>query len=210
VTATDKLDQPFASEPSTIQSALKDEAIRGYDQMVGTPRAGGTGFSDGFAGRRRPRRCAMTVAGRLLLSFLVLVTLAGCEALAAYGGACPYAEDTGRCEGRISSLDEAYSHEIYAERRVAVGFSANVSVEQGRVNVSVESPNGDVTSVVATPQEPAVFEGMAVVRSEYFDVTFEPVDGKAFGIHFVVEYGPGARPGSALSASASRAPMTGT
>jgi hypothetical protein len=101
---------------------------------------------------------------------------------------CRAAGHAGRCKGRFGSLRGTYREEIGIAVGPAVRVRSDVSVERGRVNVSVASPEDDVTSVEVTPRKPALVEGVARVDADGFVVTFEAVGGKARDITYTLEF----------------------
>jgi hypothetical protein len=146
-----------------------------------------------MAGTWCPQRCLFW-----LMFVLLMIALAGClgggeSVYSVYNQfqSCSWTEGSGSCKGSLGRLSGAYPENIKNDslsNRDAVQVRAEVSVEQGKVNVSVESPEGEIASVAAGPGSPVMLEGLAEISFDEFNVTFEAVDGEARGISYTIEY----------------------
>jgi hypothetical protein len=98
---------------------------------------------------------------------------------------------SGSCKGTYGKLSGTYSEDIENDSissNEAIDVQVQVSVEEGVIRVSVESPDGEEYSAQATPGNPAVLVGVAEGAFEEFDVRFEAVDGEARGVSWEIAY----------------------
>jgi hypothetical protein len=131
---------------------------------------------------------------RLIWVLAVLVVLStGCGGGTAIATrqSCSGTFASGTCQGSIGRLSGVHAIGVEGDPdgfADAAQVRAEITVERGRLNVSVESPDGDVESVEVSPGSAAVLEGEVEITFEEFDISFEALDGEASGIAYTVEY----------------------
>jgi hypothetical protein len=131
---------------------------------------------------------------------LVLVTLilalVACEggtsgSVVGSSESCSQRGDSGNCQGRYRTLRGSYGADIEHEGMSSfdtVKVQVEVTVESGNVNVSIETPDGEHSSVTAAPGAPGTLVGLAAGEMDGFEVRFEAVDGEASGVSYTVVY----------------------
>ena len=104
---------------------------------------------------------------------------------------CSHNPASGTCEGSYRKLSGTYSKNVENDR-IFIGMDipveVRVTVEGGAVRVSVESPDGEVTSATAEPGQPATLTGVAKGAGGRFIVRFEAVEGQATGVSYEIAY----------------------
>lgn len=136
---------------------------------------------------------------RAMWTFLILsliLVLAACEggtsgSVLGSSSSCRQGGGGGSCEGRYRTLRGTYGADVEDEN-IDTGDSlqvqVDVSVESGRVSVSVEAPDGERASATAEPGQPARLLALAAGEWEGFEVRFEAVDGEASGVTYTILY----------------------
>lgn len=132
-----------------------------------------------------------------VLCFVVLVL----SVLACEGGTsgsvmnssetCRISGNGGECEGKFGKLSGTYGKDIEDDSISSmdvIDVEVRVLVESGSVKVSVEGTGGEVSSVQATSNQPAMLMGVAEGDFEGFEITFEALDGEAVNIRYTITY----------------------
>jgi hypothetical protein len=106
---------------------------------------------------------------------------------------CSYKAQEGFCEGKYNKVSGTYSKSFeHGDLPDSVIVEAVVSVEEGLVLLSIESPNGEITQAEATPDKNALLLGIAKVEGSMddrgFEVIFEAVGDSATGVHYDIRY----------------------
>ena len=138
---------------------------------------------------------------KLRMGIYVIVALALVVSVACEGGtsgsvtnsrrSCREGWGSGSCKGSYGKLSGTYSENIENDSissNEAIDVEVQVSVEEGTIRVSVESPDGEELSAQATPGNPATLVAVAKGSFEEFDVRFEAVDGEARGVSWEIAY----------------------
>jgi len=136
---------------------------------------------------------------RAMWTFLILsliLVLAACEggtsgSVLGSSSSCRQGGGGGSCEGRYRTLRGSYGEDVEIEGLSsfdAVQVDVEVSVEEGNVRVSIETPDGERPGVDAAPGQPARLLGVATGEMDGFEVRFEAVDGEASGISYTILY----------------------
>jgi hypothetical protein len=97
----------------------------------------------------------------------------------------------GECEGKIGKLSGTYGIDIDDENIFSmdvIDVEIEISVESGSVKVSVEGPDGEVSSSQAAPNQPATLIGTAEGDFDGFEVVFEALDEDARNIKYIISY----------------------
>lgn len=129
----------------------------------------------------------------LLVAGVVLTACAGGTSGSIVGGreSCRINGGVGYCEGRFNRLNGIYGKDIEDDFIFGgdqVEVTVDASVESGSVRVSVEAPNGSVSSLDVTPDSPGTLVGIAEGQFDGFEVTFEAIGGEASGIEYRIDY----------------------
>jgi len=127
---------------------------------------------------------------------LIVVSVTACEggtsgSVISSRQSCSHRGDSGSCKGSYRKLSGTYSEDIENDRIFygdGIQVKAEISVESGMVRVSVESPDGTVSSVEVGSGKVGTLEGMAKGLSEEFVVRLQAVDGEAAGVTYEIIY----------------------
>jgi hypothetical protein len=130
------------------------------------------------------------------LALALILILVACEggtsgSVLGSSSSCRQGAGGGSCEGRYRTLRGSYGEDVEIEglsSSDAVQVDVEVSVEEGNVRVSIETPDGERPSVDAAPGQPARLLGVATGEMDGFEVRFEAVDGEASGISYTILY----------------------
>jgi hypothetical protein len=135
---------------------------------------------------------------KILLLFALLIMLSACGngvGGSVIGGAekCSYMAHEGFCEGKFNKVSGTYSKWFeHSNLPDSVMVEAVVSVEEGVLLVSIESPEGELTQVEANPSSQARLLGTARVEGSMddkgFQVIFEAVGGSSTGVIYDIHY----------------------
>lgn len=128
---------------------------------------------------------------RLIWVTALVATLAACGGTRGFTSSCRYSVGGGSCDGSydvlggrtLASVDD--DHIVSTD---ALQIRTEVSVEQGRVRASFESPDGAIESAEATPGNPVVLEGVAKPYVDGPELYFEPIDGDATQVQYGMQY----------------------
>lgn len=104
---------------------------------------------------------------------------------------CRSSGDHVECEGKFGKLSGTYGEDIEdatISSTDTIDVEMYVTVESGSVQVSVQGPGGEVTSVQAGSNQPATLVGVAEGDFESFKVTFEALDDQATNIRYTISY----------------------
>jgi hypothetical protein len=131
-----------------------------------------------------------------LLTLALIVVLVACEggtsgSVIGSSSSCRQGGGGGTCEGRYRTLRGSYGEDIEDESvdsGDSVQVKVDVSVESGRVSVSVETPDGERAGATAEPGQPASLIALAAGEWEGFEVRFEAVEGEAGGVSYTILY----------------------
>lgn len=134
----------------------------------------------------------------LMLVIVLLVAMA-CEGGGSVRGhreSCRASGDTGRCEGSFNKLSGTYAQRMEANLYRpgdAVFIEANVSVESGAIRISVEAPDGTVTSMEVGPGASSSLSGLSTAESGMdvdaeIPISYEALDGEATGVSYTVDF----------------------
>jgi hypothetical protein len=134
--------------------------------------------------------------GLFLAMILVLVLSAACEggtsgSVSGSSERCSSGGSGGTCSGKWKRLTGTYSKDVENDSIFsgdAIAVEVQVSVEAGTVRVSLEDPDGEVTSVDVAPGGTETLAGFAKGDFDAFDVRFQAVDGEATGVSWEIAY----------------------
>jgi hypothetical protein len=123
----------------------------------------------------------------------VLIACEGGTSGSIVGGreSCTHRGSSGVCDGTWKKLAGTYGKDVENESISsgdAVDVQVQVSVESGKVRVSLQSPDGEESSVEVEPGKAATLSGMAEGSFEEFEVRFEAVEGEASGVAYTISY----------------------
>jgi hypothetical protein len=129
----------------------------------------------------------------LFVAAFILAACTGGTSGSVIGGRenCRINGGVGFCTGKFNRLNGTYGKEVEDEFIFGgdnVDVTVAASVESGSVRISVEAPNGDVTSIDISPDSPGTLVGVAEGEFDGFEVTFESLDGEATGIEYRIDY----------------------
>jgi len=129
----------------------------------------------------------------LLMIFLAMIACEGGTSGSVVGSSqsCQWGGSGGICEGKFKKLSGTYGVDIENDDISSgdkIDVEVEVTLESGVVNVSVESPEGRISSVQVLPNQPGTLIGQAEGEFSAFEVTFEAVDGDAENIVWSISY----------------------
>ncbi len=132
----------------------------------------------------------------LLCFMMVVLTILACEgatsgSVTGSTETCRMTGNGGECEGKFGKLSGTYGADIEDENIFSmdvIDVEVQVSVESGSVKVSVEGRDGEVSSVQATPNQPATLVGVTEGDFDGFEVTFEALDEEARNVQYKISY----------------------
>lgn len=137
-------------------------------------------------------RNSLRVTG-LLLAMMLLPACTGGTSGSIVGGreSCRINGGIGFCEGKFNRLNGTFGKDIEDDFIFGgdqVDVTVDASVESGSVRISVEAPNGNISSVDITPDSPGTLVGVAEGQFDGFEVMFEALGGEATGIEYRIDY----------------------
>jgi len=131
--------------------------------------------------------------GLLIVAAFILGACSGGTSGSVVGGreSCRINGGVGFCEGKFNRLNGTYGKDIeddfiFGGDQVEVRVEA--SVESGTIRISVEAPNGEITSIDVSPDSPGTLIGVAEGEFDGFEVTFEAVGEEATGVEYRIDY----------------------
>ena len=129
----------------------------------------------------------------LVLAMMLVTACAGGTSGSVVGGRenCRINGGVGFCEGKFNRLNGTFGKDIEDDFIFGgdqVDVTVEASVESGSVRISVEAPNGDVTSVDITPDSPGTLVGIAEGEFDGFEVTFQALGEEATGVQYRIDY----------------------
>ena len=127
---------------------------------------------------------------------VILLSIIACEggtseSVVGSSQRCEWGGSEGVCDGKFKKLSGTYAVDIEDDDIFSgdiIDVEAVVSVESGVVNVSVESPDGRITSVQVLPNRPGTLVGQAEGDFSAFEVTFEAIQEEALNIIWTISY----------------------
>lgn len=127
---------------------------------------------------------------------MILLSILACEggtsgSVTGSSQSCQWGTNIGVCDGEFKKLTGTYGIDIENDdisSGDAIDVQAKVSVESGVVNVSVESPEGRISSLQVSADHPGELIGQAEGDFGTFEVKFEAVDGDAENIVWSISY----------------------
>lgn len=134
-----------------------------------------------------------SLLGCFLATTLILAACAGGTTGSVVGGRenCRINGGVGFCEGRFNRLNGTFEKEIEDDFIFGgdqVDVVVDASVESGTVRISVEAPNGEISSIDVSPDTPGTLMGVAEGEFDGFGVRFEVVGGEATGVEYRIDY----------------------
>jgi hypothetical protein len=98
---------------------------------------------------------------------------------------------TGACEGHINKLSGTYGLEVKNDRLRSddtIDVEIEVFIGEGNLNVSIVSPEGNISSVQVLPNRPKKLVGQVAGDDAMFEITLEAVEGDVQSILWTVSY----------------------
>ncbi len=135
----------------------------------------------------------------VLAAVLLLIAVA-CEgggSVSGMRGTCRSIGDSGSCDGGYNRLSGVYRQRLdldFYQSGDAVQVDATVTVESGRVRISITAPDGTLTSAEAVSGSPASISGLGTAArgaagTTYLSITYEAIDGEVSGLAYAIEFG---------------------
>ncbi len=127
---------------------------------------------------------------------IVMVACNGGGSVRGMYGTCRTAGSEGECEGGFRQLSGRYIHRIEATRHYRMGdevfVEAWVSVEEGRVMVIIEAPDGVDIAAEAAPGEPASIAGLTTTgrmsEEVHVPIIYEALEETVTGVEYHVTF----------------------
>lgn len=137
-----------------------------------------------------------------LLLILTTLLLAAIACSGGTGGSvsgtrqsCQSSGGSGTCEGGINRLSGTFTHKVetsFYRKGDAVQVEANFTVESGRMKITLEAPDGSLTTAEASPGTTITLFGLATVDGSMDDtfipLKLEALDGDVQGISFIISF----------------------
>ncbi len=142
------------------------------------------------------------IKNKRFLIILITLLLAAIACSGGTGGSvsgtrqnCNTSGGTGSCDTKINKLSGTFTHKVetgFYNQGDPVFVEVDVTVQSGQMKMTIESPDGFVTSVEINPGTTNTLTGIATVDSS-MDETFIPLklealDGDVEGIEFTIAF----------------------
>jgi hypothetical protein len=108
---------------------------------------------------------------------------------------CQSSGGIGTCEGQINKLSGAFTHKVktdFYREGDPVFVEIDITVQSGELRLTIESPDGFVSSIQVSPGTTNKLTGIATVDSfmdeVYLPLSLEALNGDAEGLDFAISF----------------------
>ena len=142
------------------------------------------------------------IKNKRLLIILTTLLLAAIACSGGTGGSvsgtqqsCNSSGGSGTCDARINKLSGTFTHKVdtgFYNQGDPVFMEVDVTVQTGQMKMTIESPDGFVTSIEVNPGTTNKLTGISTVDysmdEKFIPLTLEALDGDVEGIEFTIAF----------------------